>query len=540
MRALEESKSSSEIDREGHSGAIQQPARQIRSRAIVAAIVTLGLGARLYGATSKNLWIDEIIRSVWAKGHELTSFFDVPSADLWARLPVLGFHEALELINIHNPPLNSMLLNAWMRWTGESGDFALRLPSMVAGTLSVLAIWAWTRAAAGETAALVAAVIVALSPYHVHLSQEVNHYALAFCLSAFASAVYHQMLGRNRLRDRISFALLSCAALFTHYFCALVLFGQWVAMIASRRTTVREAIRSSLPYAAPMGALIVYLTAFRRQLAEMTDPAIMGSEPSGHYFLAQSVKDLAYPWAGMVIEDRGVLFALPIVLVMLALCGTALRKASARDAVVLGLSAALPVVTVWLAFLLVRKNSLLWPRYHLLLAGPIIVLVAAGIAALATPLRTCAAAATLIVLADGLHWYYVSFQKEGWRPAAEVILRQSARDEPVIVTPFNTVYALAHYLPTGNRLFGAASEPGYLKQVLARAGASDSVWTVFAWDDQSPLVRTVRNALECEFQYREEYPVNAIAVARYSRQQAPAASRPTRCEGGQHNPEGGR
>lgn len=70
------------------------------------------------------------------------------------------------------------LIVAWFfRWFGESVVVA-RIPSVIAGSLLVVAVFLWTRSAAGSLAAWIAALFVALTPNSIQVSQFARFYAL--------------------------------------------------------------------------------------------------------------------------------------------------------------------------------------------------------------------------------------------------------------------------------------------------------------------------------------------------------------------------
>jgi len=77
-----------------------------------------------------------------------------------------------------NPPLYHLLLYFWVKTTGSS-VFALRFLSLVLGVLTVPLVYRLARLAFGRPAGLLAALLCAISPFHVYYSQEARMYALA-------------------------------------------------------------------------------------------------------------------------------------------------------------------------------------------------------------------------------------------------------------------------------------------------------------------------------------------------------------------------
>jgi hypothetical protein len=77
-------------------------------------------------------------------------------------------------------PLYTMFLAQWLRLFGELGEALVvaRLPSLIAGTTLVVLVFLWARAVAGSLAATVAALLLALDPENLQISQWGRFYAL--------------------------------------------------------------------------------------------------------------------------------------------------------------------------------------------------------------------------------------------------------------------------------------------------------------------------------------------------------------------------
>jgi 4-amino-4-deoxy-L-arabinose transferase-like glycosyltransferase len=129
------------------------------------AITTVGGFLRAYQFGSKSLWIDE----AWS---------------LWvSRQPIPDMLAWLVRVDQH-PPLYYLLLHSWMRAFGSSNSSAsdiaaaARALSTLSGTLNIPVIYALGRRLIGRKAGLLAALILALSPFHVWFGQEARMYAL--------------------------------------------------------------------------------------------------------------------------------------------------------------------------------------------------------------------------------------------------------------------------------------------------------------------------------------------------------------------------
>lgn len=167
-------------------------------------ILLAGFALRVWHMDSKSLWIDEAF-SVWV-----------------GRQPVESTLDWLVRIDQH-PPLYYLLLHMWMR-IGDD-PFSVRLFSALVSTLNVPLLYRLARRLAGWRVGLLAAALLALSPFHVQFAQETRMYAL-LCLEAtvlmWATVVLLQTRSSQDLGDlRKGLAwcgvlLGSAAALWTH------------------------------------------------------------------------------------------------------------------------------------------------------------------------------------------------------------------------------------------------------------------------------------------------------------------------------------
>ena len=131
----------------------------------------------------------------------------------------------------------TVLVARFFDWFGESVVVA-RLPSMIAGSLLVVAVFLWTRAVAGNVAAWIAAAFVALAPSSIQVSQLARFYVLqglVFWLAAIG--VYFVCTRRFEVRTTIPIAI-ACGlafllALHLQVLTAIGLVGLllWVAVV---------------------------------------------------------------------------------------------------------------------------------------------------------------------------------------------------------------------------------------------------------------------------------------------------------------------
>ncbi len=191
----------------------------------LAALVLLAAALRLATLTEQSFWYDEAFTPV----HVLHN-------GLGATLRAVVHHE-------NTPPLWYLIAWADARLFGD-GELALRLPSALAGVLTVPVVWATARQLAGRRAALIAAAIVAVNPLFVWYSQEARAYGLFVLMSALAMLCFVRALDEPTRRRLAAFALAGSLALLTHYFAVFLVapMALWLALDAANRRGALAAV----------------------------------------------------------------------------------------------------------------------------------------------------------------------------------------------------------------------------------------------------------------------------------------------------------
>jgi mannosyltransferase len=123
--------------------------------AALAAITALGCTLRCIRLGGQSFWIDEVLSYTWIQ-----------------EIDKRGVHELVT--DIHGP-LHAFVI--WLVAHVSRSEAALRAPSMVAGTTAVAALGLLGRALWGARAGLVAAALLAVSPFALYYSQECRNYA---------------------------------------------------------------------------------------------------------------------------------------------------------------------------------------------------------------------------------------------------------------------------------------------------------------------------------------------------------------------------
>jgi mannosyltransferase len=137
-----------------------------------------------------------------------------------------------------NPPLFYVL--AW--FAGQVGDPAvwLRAPSLVLGTAAIPAVYALGSRLAGRAPGLLAAALVALSPFAIFFATEARAYAALTLFVALSTLALREALEGGRREWWVAFWLASTAAIYTHYTAIFVLAAQAAWALWAYRARARE------------------------------------------------------------------------------------------------------------------------------------------------------------------------------------------------------------------------------------------------------------------------------------------------------------
>ncbi len=190
-------------------------------------VILIALGLRLVRLDFQPLWWDEGWSLYFASS---------------------GVGDMLELtaVDIH-PPFYYLLLHLWTDGPGSASYFS-RLLSVLVGTATVALMVPTGRALLGRRGGLLAALLLAVSPFHIYYSQEVRMYGLVTLLglAAFLCAWKMEGSGRRKLWW-LGYVLAATAAIYTQYYAAFLLLALNVWVLA-RGLWERRPFREIVPW----------------------------------------------------------------------------------------------------------------------------------------------------------------------------------------------------------------------------------------------------------------------------------------------------
>lgn len=190
-------------------------------------ITLLALFLRLYRLGSKSLWHDELGTLVYAG---------------WGSNWADTVRQPLTVPIIPIPPLFFILTRLFTA-LGPRSVIVLRLPSVLAATMTVPVIYLLGKRAFGRQVGLLSAFLLAIAPLHVRYAQEARSYALLAFLSILSLYVFWRAIREGGWRWWSGFVLVTILNLYTHLFALLTVavmafFTLWVWVRPKRRAEV--------------------------------------------------------------------------------------------------------------------------------------------------------------------------------------------------------------------------------------------------------------------------------------------------------------
>ncbi len=247
---------------------------------VLAGLVLVGLALRL--AAPRGIWLDEAISIHQAR---------------------LSLHDLFQ--NLYNgdrqPPLYHLTLWLTIRAFGH-GEFAVRLPSLIAGTLVIPVLYELGRELYDRRTGLIAAAFAAVSPVLIWYSQEVRMYEYVALFGLLAVLTQLRVIRNGSMINWAAYILASAALLWSHYFGLLLIGVQqllFLAIILQRKRSGEPIKPLAMGFVYSLAILVMQLVpllVFAHHQYQVTAGA--AGSPSGTYDLLSFYSVLAnMAWA---------------------------------------------------------------------------------------------------------------------------------------------------------------------------------------------------------------------------------------------------
>lgn len=407
-----------------------------RKRAWLLLVLLLAVALRLWGLDAKSLWLDEIMTVEKASK------------------PFAGMMQEIRDHDAH-PPLYQVLEWLWLRL--GRGDAFARLPSVAAGCAAVWLVYLIARRLLDRKSAIAAALLTALSSFHVYYSQEARLHALATTL--FLGQTYLLLCIVSR-RHKVgwgwwaAYGLLGLLSLYTYALCILTIAALAVLYIWLRWRRKPQILALVLVHVAIAALFLPWFPILHERTAAVAASVRRLHDAAGRPGPRELTAGIAawaagpFGWNGRGSTGP----ALGLMFLLAAGLSLATRR-SPRPAKVLGLLFVLPLAG-YLILPMPRVQA--YDPKHLVFLQPLLFIALAGAHGPLgrsrrrrfLPLVYAVAATAALNLVTLGRYYQPDFQKENWRTLfRDVDARVKPRDA-FIFNPDYVGYAFAYYART--------------------------------------------------------------------------------------------
>ncbi len=409
---------------------------------MLVAIVTAAAFALRLTQLDQSLYGDEVAFTYHeVVGHSLSS-------------TIHAVHTGFE----NSPPL--YFIFAWAAAKLGDPTVWIRVPSLILGAATVPLIFALGRETIGRAPGLLAATIVAASPFSTYYGIEARPYATMLFFVTLSTLAVVNAVRTSTWRWWLLYALAATGAAYSHYTCVFVLAVQAAWSIWMRRRQLLE------PLLANLLIVLLYIPWLPYVRSKELAGVIALLEPlTAHNVLVDLSRPiLGYPYAGpgAIPTYAGLAVVGVFVVVGLAAVGPRVRRVRqlssaerAGGALLFALALATPLGVLLYSVL----SSDIWDARSLYASVPAAALIlAAVLSAVPRAVRALGIAAVLVVLIAGtIKSITSSYARPPFRAAAAYLDSVAAPSDPVIFYPTFVDLDIAAHFKRPHRVMGSSA-----------------------------------------------------------------------------------
>jgi len=246
-----------------------------------------GPGLAVAGLTLVGVVLRVIVARQSIFADELSTYWISAQHGLRGVVSLLYGSAAIKHAEI-TPPL--YFVAAWLTSHLGHSVLALRLPSLLAGALSLPVLYRLGIRIVGRRAALVATGLTALSPFMIYYSTEARAYGVMMLLVMLSTLAMLLAVETRQARWWVAYAVGSCAAVYTHLTCVFVLGAQFLWLLWAHPGGRRPAVIANLGV---MAGLAPWTVGFLRDYTSPTLKILAALSP----FSAHDIPIILGHWA---------------------------------------------------------------------------------------------------------------------------------------------------------------------------------------------------------------------------------------------------
>ena len=381
---------------------------------------------------NQSLWLDEAVQAITARQNFSYIFQDIAG----------DFH----------PPLYHFLMHFWVRFFGNS-EIAMRLPSVLFGVATVLVLYKYLSYVRLKTVAILTALFLATSPFHIYYSQEARMYSMACFFAALSMYFFMKIKELTKLRINglfILFFISTILMIYSDYYGFLVLLAQMIYLAIKRnyKFLLICLFAFLLVYLPWVPMLIIQLKT--GMLASQTLPG-WARLVNVTFWKAVPLTLIKFTIGRITIFNRGIYFFISLAIIVmngfLIVKGFLKRKtfqiSNFKFQIVLWF--VVPLLISWLASLFIPNFQ---PFRLLLILPAFYLLLAEGISATSSKkLQFFVVGLFLTINLGCLSAYYSNpyFHREDWKGTVNFLLKQT--NSKVLLPSMTSNWPIRYYDP---------------------------------------------------------------------------------------------
>ena len=398
---------------------ILESVRGSRYLQILILLTILGAFLRLFQLGAASLWLDEATTLTFARQS---------IAQIWG---------SLSSASEYHPPL-FYWMEHFMLALGES-EFVLRLIPAIVGILTVPAFYLVGTELHDRNTGILAAALLAFSPFHIYYSQEARDYALMLLFFSLAFFFFLRLLRSWGRRDALLFGIFAALAFWGHFYAFVPILGLFIfALVLKARDMARD-LRAAIPLLISI-AVFAILTIPLLYYAVQLFGQITGTAPT---FGIQGWDTLTLTF----VQISGFSEILACAFLVLFIVGVvSLFLMDRMKAVLLVYLLVFPLIlSIFLSYRMPME-----PRYLIYLLVPLLPGVALSLRPACSLAKTRnlvygALIVALVINLPVLYPYYTTPQKDDWRGLSGELAGLGAPGDLVMVTPGYVFQPLNYY-----------------------------------------------------------------------------------------------
>jgi len=463
-------------------------------------VLAAGLFLRLYDLAGESLWLDE--------GFSIRI----------AKMSLIGI--VFELIHDVHPPLYFFILHYWVGLFGDS-EFSARFLSVIFGFSSVIMLYRLGSLLFNKHIGILSSLLLSLSEFHIHYSQEVRGYSMTVLLTLFSMYSFVKLKDEIKRNIFWGYILSSLALIYTHYYGLFIIIAQNTYVFLSyllKRSLFTSFAMRWWRIQIILGMLYLpWLFILLHQVLAIQDG----------YWIAQPtlavLLNTFVHFAGSM-QLLSIFFALILIGVTPFLFFRRKVRLSGRysdifSAQVLGFGQIgfliiWMIIPVLLPFAISHISAPIYDtRYTIAASLPFYIMTAWSVERLPFRWLRFGAIFLIIILSIGnLQGYFMKINKQQWREVASFIDTHANKNDVVIVSPGYTLANIFNYYSKRSELdkipfepkSGKAHEkdPSNLPSVIE---AYDVVWLVTSFDMDSDDFKTTLQNMGYTLEYQARY-----------------------------------